>query len=112
VVEARHLHRDSHCVIRSAKLAPDQPPKALPPSAPSNCSTALPPAQDTERAQPKFVRENSVASRQAPNAKASILDQLNPGKRVGVLAQGAGGPAGKMTLPSAKAGLRAFSERF
>jgi len=69
-----------------AKLAPDQPPKPLTPSTPAKRSTPVPPAQDAERPQSRFVRGNSVALRQSPNAKASILDRLNRGKRVIVLA--------------------------
>ncbi|WP_296077839.1 SH3 domain-containing protein [uncultured Agrobacterium sp.] len=68
-----------------AKLPPDQPPKPPPPSTPVKRSTPVPPAQNTERAEPKFVRGNSVALRQAPNAKANILDRLNLGKQVMVL---------------------------
>ncbi|WP_425532549.1 SH3 domain-containing protein, partial [Agrobacterium cavarae] len=49
-------------------------------------STPVARAQDTERSEPKFVRGNSVALRQSPNAKAKILDRLNLGKRVMVLA--------------------------
>ncbi len=60
--------------------------KPLPPLAPVTRSTPVPPAQDTERSEPKFVRGNSVALRQSPNAKAKILDRLNMGKRVMVLA--------------------------
>ncbi|WP_312929437.1 SH3 domain-containing protein [Agrobacterium cavarae] len=63
-----------------AKLEPDQPPT------PEMRSTPVAPAQDAERSEPKFVRGNSVALRQAPNAKAKILDRLNLGKRVMVLA--------------------------
>lgn len=70
-----------------AILAPDQPPKALPPSAPTKRSTPVPPAQETERAEPKFGRGNSVALRQTPNAKASIIDRLDLGKQVMVLAR-------------------------
>ncbi|WP_113260184.1 SH3 domain-containing protein [Agrobacterium cavarae] len=69
-----------------AKLATDQPSKLPPPSTAIIRSTPVPPAQNTERAEPKFVRGNSVALRQAPNAKANILDRLNMGKRVMVLA--------------------------
>ena len=63
-----------------AKLEPDQLPT------PEMRSTPVAPAQDAERSEPKFVRGNSVALRQAPNAKAKILDRLNLGKRVMVLA--------------------------
>ncbi|MGL4094956.1 SH3 domain-containing protein [Hyphomicrobiales bacterium] len=70
-----------------AKLPPDQPPKPLPPSTPVKRSTPVPPAQNTERAEPKFVRGNSVALRQTPNAKASIIDRLDLGKQVMVLAR-------------------------
>lgn len=63
-----------------AKLEPDQLPT------PEMRSTPVAPAQDAERSEPKFVRGNSVALRQAPNAKANILDRLKLGKRVMVLA--------------------------
>ncbi len=69
-----------------AKLAPHRPPKPLPLSTSANRSTPVPPPQDVERAEPKFVRGNSVALRQPPNAKANILDRLKLGKRVMVLA--------------------------
>lgn len=69
-----------------AKLAPDPPPKPPPPSTLAERATPVAPAQDIESAEPKFVRGNSVALRQAPNAKANILDRLNMGKRVMVLA--------------------------
>ncbi len=63
-----------------AKLEPDQLPT------PEMRSTPVAPAQDAERSEPKFVRGNSVALRQPPNAKANILDRLKLGKRVMVLA--------------------------
>ncbi len=44
---------------------------------PAERSTPVPPLQDTERADPKFVRANSVALETSPNAKANILDRLN-----------------------------------
>lgn len=69
-----------------AKLEPDQPSNPLQLPTPAERSTPVPPVQDTERADPKFVRANSVALRQSPNAKANILDRLNMGKRVMVLA--------------------------
>ncbi len=71
--------------------APSAPAKLalelLPPSVSANRSTPVPTAQETERAEPKFVRGNSVALRQAPNAKASTLNRLNLGKQMMVLAR-------------------------
>ncbi|PVE49844.1 SH3 domain-containing protein [Rhizobium rhizogenes] len=43
--------------------------------------------QLAERAEPRFVQGKSVALRQAPNARASVLDRLNLGKQVMVLAR-------------------------
>ncbi|MDH1270761.1 SH3 domain-containing protein [Rhizobium pusense] len=81
-------HPSSTAIVPSApaKLVPDPPPKPLPQSTPAERATPVAPAQDIERAEPKYVRGNSVAFRQAPNAKANILDRLNIGKRVMVLA--------------------------
>lgn len=90
-----------------AKLAPDQLPEPLPPSAPVARSTPVPPAQETEHAEPKFMRGNSIALRQAPNAKASILDRLNLGKQVMVLALEGQCSRVRDDLASATAGLRA-----